>query len=148
MRNAWGKRIDPTKRIATAHPATFRNLLSESIFNAPAVICFQFLGAMPRSALGADEPRASFVFTARGVAHYPKTIATAGADRFTFVAVSFAIFVGQLGTGSAPGTCGVASTLTPTMVNSRQQPRGCAYIQKMRTKCQPRESRFFNAGQN
>src|SRR5262245_48796379 len=47
MRNAWGKRIDPTRRIATAHPATFRNLLSESIFNAPAVICFQFLGAMP-----------------------------------------------------------------------------------------------------
>jgi hypothetical protein len=33
-------------------------------------------------------------FTARGVAHYAKTFATAGADRFTFVAVSFAIFAG------------------------------------------------------
>src|SRR5262245_8929905 len=31
-------------------------------------------------------------FTARGVAHHSKTIATAGTDRFTFVAVSFAIF--------------------------------------------------------
>src|SRR5262245_4153474 len=94
MRNAWGKKIDPTRRIATAHPATFRNLFSESISMLPRLFVFNS-SARCRCRHPAQTSLARrLCFTASDVAHYAKTIATAGADRFTFVAVSFAIFAG------------------------------------------------------